>query len=738
MAEMISEYHLERVGYHIGDSQNSIPLKIGANTIGRLPTNQIAITSKYVSRKHCSIHLTEDGQITVKNIIVSISPDSVWETYLSIEIMKNFQATNGIFINGLQIFATKDEISLNLEDSLGIGCDTSPDEIIDPECFIFKVKRNKCEENGVDDVICLLDDSDEEEECRREYSQMNISEMKQEYMGAEELVEEYSIKSEPVGQVVSVRNSDTVEIIDGNLDVFEKIIASSSKSYAEKTGLIKNIVPDVASILMKDCSAGGDGGDDRMLDETLPTKRDTKNDAKVKTEKVSTKETKKTKDEVKTGSSRKHHERKSRKRESHPAKDKSDRKTRHKTKDDSLPSPQIKELHIKISLRDINCRSLTPPSTLEPTAEIVNETPRDNLNKSTESRISNRRNTYVPSSHTSNPPKMTDSNKSPEVTHSKITHRRNTFVPSSTLCSGPTKRQLEIINAPHMPKRRKSILAVPETPKTKHVNKDEWLSKKVSHKKCGRSKEELKAKLAALVPDPKDKVVEVKVRTNTKIPVKNTHKTRSDQLTDTIVTTATPTTRKHKISENGLPTELCKKLRMTENEIAKDKPNIIQLRRPSFVANRPVEKCTVVKQMNDKPVHNGTNQISKPSCSDLIENINAVADASPVVSPEDTSPTVKSILKRSNSIQKRRATVTFAEAPRIKIISSIESVVPVVPVAPEVVRNEEENIDDVIHNIMSLGMAALKESSGGGTINGKNFAYKTVADEYDSLRHLQR
>lgn len=67
-----SDFHLERLGSHNGICA-SIPLTFGANTIGRLPTNNIVLNSRYASRTHCTIYVTETGQVAVKNDIVSIA-----------------------------------------------------------------------------------------------------------------------------------------------------------------------------------------------------------------------------------------------------------------------------------------------------------------------------------------------------------------------------------------------------------------------------------------------------------------------------------------------------------------------------------------------------------------------------------------------------------------------------------------------------------------------------------------
>lgn len=71
MIKNVSDYYLERLGAHDTDvALASIPLKIGPNTIGRLPTNNIVLTSKYASRSHCTVYVTETGQVAVKNDVI--------------------------------------------------------------------------------------------------------------------------------------------------------------------------------------------------------------------------------------------------------------------------------------------------------------------------------------------------------------------------------------------------------------------------------------------------------------------------------------------------------------------------------------------------------------------------------------------------------------------------------------------------------------------------------------------
>lgn len=533
-------------------------------------------------------------------------------------------------------------------------------------------------------------DSDEEEEYKiqEEYSQMNLSEMKQEYMELEDFVEELSrsnsIKKEQQegDESVSIECPTSAQQINENVeigDVFEEIIANADKSYAEKSELIKNSVPDVGSFLMKDVFVGKD--DFVPMNESKdvrPAKKEAKKEPKESKKKVKEKGIKSS--EGKAEATKKVSDR---------AKIKKLKLSETTVTHSKLPG----ELHVEIRLPKIKI-----PDTLA--AEKVSQ------NSSIKSTVA------VPSN---------------------ILNRRNTFVPSSTLSSGPKKRPLEIINAPHMVvKRRKSISGMSETltlkpqPKSKKVDK-KWLSKKVPrqpHEKRKEITDEIRSKLAALVP--KDKVIEPKInRTNTKVPVKNTHKTRSDQLTDTIVKSTSTPTPKHKIIESVLSTEQCKILRMTENEIEKPKPS--NSRRRSVLIAEVKEKPSTDVNGAREHVNDVSNNISSALAS-FGSNAN---NSSAAATATTASPVVKSILKKTNSIQKRRVTVTFSEDTRIKPATIVS------PPAPSPIKNDEENIDDIIHNIMTLGMCALKDTTS-TTINGKNFSYKPVAHEYESLRHLQK
>ncbi|KAJ6621258.1 hypothetical protein Bhyg_17634, partial [Pseudolycoriella hygida] len=626
--------HLER----LGPRNELIPLSIGANTVGRLSTNKIVLNSKYVSRSHCTIIVTEINRVTLKNVTT----------------------TNGVFINGKQKVSKNIEMHLKIGDVFGIGCDTTIDEIKDEECFIFRVKRGKSEIKEADEVI-LLDESDEEEECKilEEYSQLNLSEMKQEYMELEDMVEEYSrsnfIKEEADEMIQIDPPAMAGQFCTKVVDVFDEVIPGSGKNDDDKK-LVQNILPDVALVPKKDCAVDAD--------TLVPSTNLNKHESTEKTERGERRSRRKKTETESTGLSNL-------------------RKVRKiSISDDVSPLPPlIKECRVEIRLKKL-ATEVSPKHKKEVTKASASE---------------------VKGSVQSN-----------------ITKRRNTFVPSSTLSSGNTKKSVEVIDAPHMLKRRKSICVTSDELKSARKTKEakfKWLSKEVpskqTHKRSKEEQEEIKLKLAALVPDPKDKVVLPKIpRTNTKIPVKNTHKSRSDQLTETIVTTINTTGTKHKTNESAVMPDVCKRRRMSIT-LKKDEPKFT-VAKPEMKRNAEYE-CAV----------NGSDNVSKNKsiANDFEANATISLQAT-------TSPVLKSILKKSAPIQKRRITVSFVEEPRIKTIPRVKEKV------AKIDKVDEENSDDVIYNIMALGISSLKQPSA-ATINGKNFAYKTVANEYASCKQLQ-
>lgn len=638
--------------------------------------------------------------------------------------MYRSQATNGIFVNGTQKLDRDTGVCLQVDDSLGIGCDTSSVEISDAECFIFKIRKNKSDE--VDEVI-LLDESDDEEECKimEEYSQMNLSEMKQEYMELEDFVEEY-------GRHTSIRNEANEEKPEEIVDLVDEC---DEEIQDEKTKEPKR--ESKKSERRSEGRTRRDSSKDRKRRETRDrSRRESRTESKTKDDKRKSSRSR-THSSSGSSSDRRHEKRKSRESDS--------TKTTKATTSRDSPLPQIIERHVTIPLSRVE----TSTSESDDLLTVANASPIESPD-ATLSKIINRRNSSL--LEPISPPQeelLNDCNKPVEATPSRILKRRNTFVPSSTLSCGSTKRPIEIIAAPHLTKRRKSISAMPDatTPTNTKNTAAKWLSKKVSQKP--RTKEEIKLKLAALVPDPKDRPVEAKTtRTHTKIPVKNTHKSRNDQLTDTIVKCIQPATlRKHKTNDVPSPTEPVKRPRMTEmeTEIAKDKPKKIILRRPSIV-HSDTKTCpeksvpspdlsssttvTAAERSNSSTItFNGNNSsvISTRRFSSVGLDGSSVTDTSATA----TSPTVKSILKKTNSIQKRRATVTFSDDLRVRTVPNCLTVKPPV-------RRDEESIDDVIHNIMLQGTTALKQGLSSSNINGKDFPYKTVAHDYQSLRNLQQ
>jgi pSer/pThr/pTyr-binding forkhead associated (FHA) protein len=81
--------------YWLKDHQGVYPLKVGVNTIGRLPDNDVVIQGPYVSRRHCAI-LIHVGQAC--------------EVY-------DIASKNGTYVNGLRLcgptqLAAGDEIRM--------------------------------------------------------------------------------------------------------------------------------------------------------------------------------------------------------------------------------------------------------------------------------------------------------------------------------------------------------------------------------------------------------------------------------------------------------------------------------------------------------------------------------------------------------------------------------------------------------------------------------------------------
>jgi pSer/pThr/pTyr-binding forkhead associated (FHA) protein len=68
------------------DRQRSYPLQVGANTIGRLPDNDVVVEDADVSRRHCAILIHASQRCEVHDTA----------------------SKNGTFVNGRRIFAPTD------------------------------------------------------------------------------------------------------------------------------------------------------------------------------------------------------------------------------------------------------------------------------------------------------------------------------------------------------------------------------------------------------------------------------------------------------------------------------------------------------------------------------------------------------------------------------------------------------------------------------------------------------
>ena len=54
--------------YWLNDGDNSYPLSVGINTIGRLADNTVVIRDEHVSRRHCAIVVHRDGSCEVHDV----------------------------------------------------------------------------------------------------------------------------------------------------------------------------------------------------------------------------------------------------------------------------------------------------------------------------------------------------------------------------------------------------------------------------------------------------------------------------------------------------------------------------------------------------------------------------------------------------------------------------------------------------------------------------------------------
>jgi hypothetical protein len=84
-----------RLGFAIVDRESVFPLKVGLNTIGRLPDNDVVLDDPYVSRRHCAI-LVHAGEGCELHDVAS----------------KNGTFLNGHRISGPTPLASGDEIQM--------------------------------------------------------------------------------------------------------------------------------------------------------------------------------------------------------------------------------------------------------------------------------------------------------------------------------------------------------------------------------------------------------------------------------------------------------------------------------------------------------------------------------------------------------------------------------------------------------------------------------------------------
>jgi pSer/pThr/pTyr-binding forkhead associated (FHA) protein len=54
--------------YVLRDGPATYPLKMGLNTVGRLPDNDVVIADPYISRRHCAIVIHANNQCEIQDI----------------------------------------------------------------------------------------------------------------------------------------------------------------------------------------------------------------------------------------------------------------------------------------------------------------------------------------------------------------------------------------------------------------------------------------------------------------------------------------------------------------------------------------------------------------------------------------------------------------------------------------------------------------------------------------------
>lgn len=81
--------------YFVQDGEKLFPLKVGVNSVGRLPDNTVVIRDECVSRRHCAIVIHRDGSCEVHDVA-----------------SKNGTVLNGSKIHGPTRLRPGDKISL--------------------------------------------------------------------------------------------------------------------------------------------------------------------------------------------------------------------------------------------------------------------------------------------------------------------------------------------------------------------------------------------------------------------------------------------------------------------------------------------------------------------------------------------------------------------------------------------------------------------------------------------------
>lgn len=193
--EAFSSYQLNRIGCVPKETLKTVQLRHGVTSIGRNLVCDVVTVSTFASREHCRISVTGDKvevyDANVSDIILWID----YETAIHIMCSCIFQSFNGTFVNERRVVGTE---TLNVGDFVGIGCGLVdiPTLQSSGSYIVFQLKRTDVVEISDDEEVAHIDeppvrsdeaaqsddDSGDEERLNANMSQRFHTDMKQEQL----------------------------------------------------------------------------------------------------------------------------------------------------------------------------------------------------------------------------------------------------------------------------------------------------------------------------------------------------------------------------------------------------------------------------------------------------------------------------------------------------------------------------------------------------------------------------